>query len=130
MIRRVAYTILTNHSSGLDLESSLEYLTMVQWLTVHSSSPRIRTLNHNYQKGRASGGAMLELHSRSFEKLHIIQSLGYSGSSLSSPGRPKIRRLRSMEPTARYFASPPKLTDVTFPGYRRQLVKMLKRVIE
>lgn len=118
LIPRVVHPILTTHSTGLGSRIFLrltEYLTIVQWLTVYSSSPRIRTLDRNYQRGRASGGAMLKLHSGSFEKLHIIQSIGYLASSISSPGRPKIRRLRSMEPTARYFASHPNLTDVTFP---------------
>jgi hypothetical protein len=33
----------------------------------------------------------------------------------SSPGRPNIRRLRSIEPTAMYLASAPNFTEVTFP---------------
>lgn len=40
--------------------------------------------------------------------------------ALSSPGRPKMRRLRSIDPTAIYFASGPNLTLVALPKTRQE----------
>ena len=75
----------------------------------------------------ALGCAMLLKSTFQFiRKIHALQPFNYFHSSISSPGRPNIRRLRSMEPTATYFASAPNLALVTFPGHRRQLFHMLK----
>lgn len=38
-------------------------------------------------------------------------------SVLSSPGKPNILRLRSIEPTAMYLESSPNLTHVALPAY-------------
>lgn len=48
-----------------------------------------------------------------------------------SPGRPKMRRFRSIDPTAMYFASGPNFTDVILPETKLecsedQLLNLLK----
>lgn len=65
-------------------------------------------------------------HSRA--KHYATEALYDSAGLSSSPGRPNIRRFRSIDPTAMYFESAPNFTHVAFPAKRKSSSRVLVTV--